>query len=84
MKNQFRVINRTTRAEQVFNSEELKTFFYCEYDHQTGKIKYKNQWTDYAVSSIKPKSETFLAALGFGFLGLAVVILVTEIVMKWS
>jgi hypothetical protein len=81
---QFRVINRTTREEQVFNSKELKRFFYCEYDHQTNKIKYKNQWTDYAVSSIKPKSETFLAALGFGLLGLAVVILVTEIVMKWS
>jgi len=84
MKNQFRVINRTTRTEQVFNSEELQRFFCCEYDHQTNKIKYENQWTDYAVSSIKPKSETFLAALGFGLLGLAIIVLVTEIVMKWS
>ena len=83
MKNQFRVINRTTRAEQVFNSEELQRFFYCEYDHQTNKIKYKNQWTDYAVSSIKPKSETFLAALGFGLLGLVIIVLATEIIMSW-
>ena len=80
---QFRIINRTTKEEQVFNSEELKTFFYCEYDHQSGKIKYKNQWTDYAVSSIKPKSETFLEVLGFGLLGLAIIVLVTEIVMSW-
>ena len=83
MKNQFRVINRTTRTEQVFNSEELQRFFYCEYDHQTNKIKYENQWTDYAVSSIKPKSETFLAALGFGLLGLVIIVLATEIIMSW-
>jgi hypothetical protein len=80
---QFRVINRTTREEQVFNSKELKTFFYCEYDHQTGKIKYKNQWTDYAISSVKPKSESFLEVLGFGLLGLTIIVLVTEIVMSW-
>ena len=50
MKNQFRVINRTTREEQVFNSDELKRFFYCEYDNQTDTIKYNNEWKDYAVS----------------------------------
>jgi hypothetical protein len=83
LKNEFRVINRTTREEQTFNSKELKRFFHCEYDSQTGKIKYNNEWKDYAVSSIKPKSETFLVALGFGLLGLAIIVLVTEIVMKW-
>ena len=83
MKKQFRVINRTTGVEQIFNSEELKTFFYCEYDKQTQKIKYKNQWTDYAISSVKPKAETFLECLGFGCLGLAIIVLVTEIVTKW-
>ena len=50
MKNQFRVINRTTREEQVFNSDELKRFFYCEYDKQTDTIKYGfNERKDYAV-----------------------------------
>ena len=83
MKNQFRVINRTTREEQVFNSKELKRFFHCEYDHQTGKIKYNNEHKDYAISYVKPKSESFLEVLGFGLLGLAVIVLVTEIVMQW-
>ena len=80
---QFRVINRTTREEWIFNSKELKRFFYCEYDKQTQKIKYNNQWTDYAISSVKPRSETFLECLGFGCLGLAIIVLVTEIVTKW-
>ena len=83
MKNEFRVINRTTREEQVFNSKELKRFFHCEYDSQTGKIKYNNEWKDYAISSVKPKSESLLEVLGLSFLGIAIVILVTEIVMSW-
>ena len=32
MKTEFRVINRTTKEEQVFNSDELKRFFYCEFE----------------------------------------------------
>ena len=83
MKNQFKVINRTTREEQVFNSKELKRFFHCEYDSQTGKIKYNNEHKDYAISYVKPKSESFLEVLGFGLLGLAIIVLVTEIVMQW-
>ena len=83
MKNEFRVINRTTREEQVFNSKELKRFFYCEYDPQTQKVKYNNEHKDYAISYVKPKTETFLAALGFGLLGLAIIVLVTEIIMSW-
>ena len=83
MKNVFRVINRTTREEQTFNSKELKRFFHCEYDSQTGKIKYNNDINDYAISSVKSPEETFLVALGFGLLGLAIIVLVTEIVMQW-
>jgi len=37
----FRVINRTTRQEHIFNSEEIKRFFK------------KNLMSDYAISSIK-------------------------------
>ena len=81
---QFRIINRTTREEQVFNSKELKRFFYCEFDHKTGKLKYNlNDMNDYAISPVKPKAESFLEVLGFGLLGLAIIVLVTEIVMQW-
>ena len=65
MKNQFRIINRTTRVEQVFNSEELKRFFYCEYDHQTDKIKYNNQWQDYAISLKKTDTEKILSIINY-------------------
>ena len=83
MKNEFRVINRTTREEQVFNSKELKRFFYCEYDHQTNKIKYNNEWKDYAVSPVKSIRESWLETIGFSCLGLVIVVLVTEIIMSW-
>ena len=83
MKNEFRVINRTTREEQVFNSKELKRFFHCEYDHQTQKVKYNNKYNDYAVSQIKKPIESWVEVLGFSCLGLALIILVTEIVMSW-
>jgi len=83
MKNQFRVINRTTREEQVFNSKEFKRFFRCEYDKQTGKIKYNNSLTDYAISYVKPKSESWLETIGFSCLGLAIIILATKIIMSW-
>ena len=83
MKNEFRVINRTTREEQVFNSKELKRFFHCEYDPQTQKVKYNNEHKDYAISYVKPKTETALEVIGLSCLGLAIIILVTKIVMSW-
>jgi hypothetical protein len=83
MKNEFKVINRTTREEQVFNSKELKRFFHCEYDKQTKTIKYNNQINDYAISSVKQPKETLLEVLGLSFLGIAIVILVTKIIMQW-
>ena len=60
MENQFRVINRTTREEQVFNSDELQRFFYCEYDNQTDTIKYNNEWKDYAVSLKRTDTDKIL------------------------
>tara|TARA_R110001583_G_scaffold3960_4_gene23807 strand:- start:957 stop:1196 length:240 start_codon:yes stop_codon:yes gene_type:complete len=53
MKHEFRVINRTTGVEKVFSSEELKRFFYCEYNPHTEKIKYK-------LSYVKTKTEKIL------------------------
>ena len=83
MKNQFKVINRVTREEQVFNSKEFKRFFHCEYDPQTKTIKYNNQINDYAISPLQPKEETWQEVLGLSCLGLAIVILVTKIIMQW-
>ena len=84
MKNQFRVINRTTREEQVFNSKELKRFFYCEFDHQTGELKYNvNEMSDYAISPVKSIRETWAETIGFSCLGLAIIILTTKIIMSW-
>ena len=83
MKNQFKVINRVTREEQVFNSKEFKRFFHCEYDPQTQKVKYNQDISDYAISSLQPKEETWQEVLGLSCLGLAIVILVTKIVMQW-
>ena len=81
MKTQFKVINRVTKEEQIFNSKEFKRFFHCEYDPQTQKIKYNNDMEDYAISTVK--EETWQEVLGLSCLGLAIVILVTKIVMSW-
>ena len=83
MKTQFKVINRVTREEQIFNSKEFKRFFHCEYDPQTQKVKYNNQLNDYAISSLQPKEETWQEVLGLSCLGIAIVILVTKIILKW-
>ena len=63
MKTEFRVINRTTREEQVFNSKELQRFFYCEYDAQTNKIKYNNEMSDYAISLQRTATEKILVII---------------------
>ena len=80
---QFKVINRVTKEEQIFNSKEFKRFFHCEYDPQTKTIKYNNDMNDYAYSTLQPKEETWQEVLGFSFLGIAIVILVTKIIMSW-
>ena len=83
MKTQFKVINRVTREEQIFNSKEFKRFFHCEYDPQAKTIKYNNQINDYAISTLQPKEETWQEVLGLSCLGIAIVILVTKIILKW-
>tara|TARA_R110001583_G_scaffold166635_2_gene319384 strand:+ start:206 stop:457 length:252 start_codon:yes stop_codon:yes gene_type:complete len=81
---QFKVINRTTREEQVFNSREFQRFFHCEYDPQTEKIKYNNHINDYAISQIKSKKETLLDSIVISAVAIGVIICVTKIVMQWS
>jgi hypothetical protein len=72
MKKQFRIINRATSEEQVFNSDELQRFFYCEYNPHTEKIKYK-------VSYIKTKTEKILVIINY----LAVVGMSLYLLSQW-
>jgi len=83
MKNQFRVINRTTREEQVFNSEQLQRFFHCEYDPQTQKVKYNQDISDYAISQVKSDTESWVETIVFACFGMVIVIVATKIIMQW-
>jgi len=51
MENQFKVINRKTKKEQIFNGDELSNFFRIVYDEETHKIHYFNKMSDYAIST---------------------------------
>ena len=71
----FRVINRTTRQEHIFNSEEIKRFFN------------KNLMSDYAISSIKyeeQKKYSLLADIIVGIASVTLIILITKIVLQWN
>ena len=81
---QFKVINRTTGNEQVFNSKELQRFFYCEYDKQTEEIKYNNNIRDYAISQVKSQKEKLLDAIVISTVAIAVIVCVTKIIIQWS
>ena len=63
----FRVINRTTRQEHIFNSEEIKRFFN------------KNLMSDYAISSIKYEKQKKYSLLADIVVGIASVILIVWI-----
>lgn len=88
MENQFKVINRTTREEQVFNSEEINKFFYCVYDKQTDKIKYNNNIRDYAISHYKSDSNSeiwkFIDSVFFAVCSLFIIVCITKIVLLWN
>ena len=47
------------------------------------KLSDNNEFNDYAVSEIKKPVESALEIIAFSCLGLAIIVLVTEIVMKW-
>ena len=80
--NYFKVINRETREEQIFNSEELDRFFYAFYDEQTKKVKYINNIRDYAIHTIKNEDEWMLN-LALSFLSVGLVICITKIIMLY-
>ena len=70
MKTQFKVINRTTRIEQIFNSEEVARFF---------KL---NSIREYAISTIKP-TEDVLETVFISFASVVFVICITKIILQW-
>tara|TARA_R110000824_G_scaffold220375_1_gene407519 strand:- start:309 stop:524 length:216 start_codon:yes stop_codon:yes gene_type:complete len=69
MKTHFRVINRVSRKEQVFNSEEVARFF------KLNSIK------EYAISTIKP-TEDILETLFISFASVVFVVCLTKIIMQ--
>ena len=66
----FRVINRTTRQEHIFNSEEIKRFFN------------KNLMSDYAVSSIKYEEAKRLADIIVGIASVILIVWITNLVVS--
>tara|TARA_R110001599_G_scaffold100006_3_gene256182 strand:+ start:1106 stop:1327 length:222 start_codon:yes stop_codon:yes gene_type:complete len=68
---QFKVINRTTRTEQILNASEVARFF------KFNSIK------EYAISTIKPTEEKVLDTLAISLIGAAAVILITKLILQW-
>jgi len=69
----FRVINRTTRQEHIFNSEEIKRFFT------------KNFMSDYAISSIKyeeQKKYSLLADIVVGIASVTLIVWITNLLVS--
>ena len=79
----FRVINRNTRKEQLFNSEELREFFRYRNDVCFLRIGQRpNEWRDYAVSVIKTE-DNFLENLAISLVAICSVILISNIILQW-
>ena len=70
MKTHFRVINRVSRKEQLFNSEEVARFF------KLNSIK------EYAISTIKPTEEKIFETVFISFVSVVFVICVTKIILQ--
>ena len=71
---QYKIVNRTSRKEQIMNNNELITFF---------KI---NNIREYAISTIlsnDDKLQKTLNQISLGILGFLFVIYTTKIIMQW-
>ena len=79
-KNYFKVVNRQTREEQVFNSEELDQFFRAEFCNETKTIKYKNQFNDYAVSQFE---DDLFKNVVISIFTVAFVVLTSKFILLW-
>ena len=71
---QYKIVNRTSRKEQIMNNNELISFF---------KI---NNIREYAISTIlsnDDKLQKTLNQISLGILGFLFVIYTTKIIMQW-
>jgi hypothetical protein len=81
----YKVINKKSRKEQIFNSEDLQTFF--RYRHDTDYLKEGkrlNEWTDYEYEVIEPKEETLLETFAISIIAVCLVIVITKIILQWT
>ena len=96
MENQFKVINRKTKKEQIFNGDELSNFFRIVYDEETHKIHYFNKMSDYAISTYylkklynKMKNQDIILKIikdndiVISVIAVSFVIFATKIIMQW-
>jgi hypothetical protein len=67
----FRVINRISRKEQIFNSEEVARFF-----------KF-NSIREYAISTIKPIEDKIFETVFISFVSVVFVVCITKLILQW-
>jgi len=83
--NYYKVVNRTTRQEQIFSNDEALKFFKCTW--RGNKPHYKNNIKDYAISqTLSPKDRqinNFIDTLAVSFFSVAFVILISNIVFDF-
>ena len=82
----FRVINRVSRKEQLFNTEELREFFRYRNDVCFLRIGQRpNEWRDYAISVVQTKSnlDKIIDVYFISSISVLSVILITKIIMTW-
>jgi hypothetical protein len=86
MKTKFKVINRVSRKEQTFNTEELREFFRYRNDVCFLRIGQRpNEWRDYAISIVKTKSnlDKVINVYLISLIAICSVVLITKIILQW-
>jgi hypothetical protein len=86
MKTQFRVINRVSRKEQLFNTEELREFFRYRNDVCFLRIGQRpNEWKDYAISVVKTEDnlDKVINVYLISLIAICSVVLITNIILQW-
>tara|TARA_R100001463_G_C3401647_1_gene208095 strand:- start:91 stop:303 length:213 start_codon:yes stop_codon:yes gene_type:complete len=69
MKTNYIIINKKSNNKHILNKKEKENFY---------KIQCKHNYYE-----LKEEKESFLEELGLGFLAVAIVLLLTEIIMQW-
>lgn len=69
MKTNYIIINKKSKNKHILNKKEKENFYkiQCKYDYY----------------ELEEEKESFLEELGLGFLAVAIVLLLTEIIIQW-